>query len=113
MGSSVEWIRWLAVAVNVVLPILVALVTARVAGGTVKALLLLVLASLSALLTTVLDLTIAGEPVNLSQLVFDALVAFAIAVAAHFGLWKPVNITGSTGVIQLKVPAGVGGRHAA
>lgn len=113
MGSSVEWIWWLSVVVNVALPIVVALVTARVADGSVKALVLLVLASLSSLLTTVLDMQVAGELFDLRQLVLDALVAFAIAVVAHFGMWEPANLTGSAGVVQRAVPAGIGGRHAA
>lgn len=112
MASSVEWVRWLSVAVSVVLPILVALITARVADGTVKALVLLVLATLSGLGTAVLDAQATGQAVDLSQLAFDALASFVLAVAWHFGLLKPANVTGSTGVVQVKVPGGVGSRSA-
>lgn len=113
MGSSVEWVRWLSVAVSVVLPLLVALITARVADSAVKALVLLVLATLSGVGTAVLDAQATGQAIDLGQLLFDALVSFLLAVGWHFGLLKPVNLTGANGVVQTKVPAGVGGRHAA
>lgn len=113
MGSSLTWVQVLSVTVSVLLPILVALVTARVADGAVKALVLLLLAAVTGLLTAWLDAYHAGQAFDLLQAGFDTLVAFVIATAAHFGLWKPTSVTGSAGVVQVAVPGGVGGRHRA
>ena len=114
MSSSLTWVQVLSVVASVLLPIAVALVTARVADGAVKALVLLGLAAVTGLLTAWLTAINAGQPFDLLQAGFDTLVAFVIATAAHFGLWRPVNVTGSTGVVQVAVPAGVGGgRHRA
>lgn len=94
----------LNVVIGVVLPLLVALVTHRVAAEWLKSLILLALSVLGGLLTTV---TVASFDWK------DFLLAFAVqfgsAVASHFGALKPLGITGSTGAIQNTVPQGIGG----
>lgn len=100
--------EWLTMIVNTALPLVVALVTSRFADGAVKALTLLALSALSGLLVGVLAAVNAGLPVDWSHVLFAALVGYVVAVASHFGLWKPVNLTGANGVIQVKAPAGIG-----
>lgn len=113
MGSDITASQWLSLAINVVLPIVVALVTSRVAGGAVKALVLLVLSALASYLVAILASVDAGSPVDWSQTTFTALVGLVVAVSTHFGVWKPTGVTGSDGLVQRSVSAGIGGRHAA
>jgi hypothetical protein len=113
MGSDITASQWLSLAINVLLPIVVALVTSRVADGAVKALVLLVLSALATYLVAILASVEAGTAVDWSQTTFTALVGLVVAVSSHFGVWKPTGLTGSDGVIQRKAPAGLGGRHAA
>jgi phosphate/sulfate permease len=98
--------------INTALPLVVALVTSRFADGAVKALVLLALSALSGLLVGVLAAVNAGAPVDWSHVLFAAVVGYVVAVASHFGLWKPTGVTGSNGVIQTKAPAGMGGTAA-
>jgi predicted Na+-dependent transporter len=113
LGSDISASQWLSLAINVLLPIVVALVTSRVAGGAVKALVLLVLSALASYLVAILASVEAGTAVDWSQTTFTALVGLVVAVSSHFGVWKPTGLTGADGVIQTKAPAGIGGRHAA
>jgi len=91
--------------VAVVLPILVALVTRRFAASWFKAVTLLALSVLSGWLG---DLAAHDGTFVLGRAVAEIVVAFVVAVAAHYGLWKPVGLTGSGGLVATVVPAGVG-----
>jgi len=74
---------------------------------------LLVLSALASYLVAILASVEAGTAVDWSQTTFTALVGLVVAVSSHFGVWKPTGVTGSAGFVQVKAPAGVGGRHAA
>jgi phosphate/sulfate permease len=100
--------EWLTMIINTALPIVVALVTSRFADGAVKALVLLALSALSGVLVGVLAAVNAGLPVDWSHVLFTAVVGYVVAAVAHFNLWKPLGVTGSNGVIQVKAPAGIG-----
>ena len=113
IGTTISGAQWLNLAVNVLLPIVVALVTSRAASGSVKAVTLLALSAVSGLLTSWLAAAEAGAPFDISQAGFTVVTGFVVAVAAHFGAWKPAGVTGASGRVQLAVPAGVGGRRAA
>jgi len=101
----------LTLAINVVLPALVALVTARESHPGVKAVALLFLSSLTGVLSTWVHAIDTGTVIDWSQAGFTALAGFAVAVLAHFGLLSPLALTGSQGVIQAAVPGGIGGRR--
>lgn len=111
LGAGITASEWLTFLINTALPIVVALVTSRFADGAVKALVLLFLSAVTGVLVGVLAAVNAGAPVDWSHVLFTALVGYLVAVVAHFGLWKPAAVTGSAGVVQLKVPSGMGGRH--
>jgi hypothetical protein len=111
LGAGITASEWLTFLINTGLPIVVALVTSRFADGAVKALVLLALSAATGLLVTILAAVNAGVPVDWSHVLFTTVVGYLIAVVSHFGLWKPVNLTGSNGVVQTKAPAGIGGRH--
>lgn len=93
----------LNVVVGVILPLLVALVTHRVAAEWLKSLILLALSVLGGLLTTV-----TVDTFHWKGFLLAFAVQFGTAVTSHFGALKPLGITGSTGVVQTKLPGGVG-----
>lgn len=79
--------------VSTILPILVGLVTTRVTRSGVKAVLLAALAAVTGLLTELLNSITAGVPYDLGVGLVLALTSFLIAVALHFGLWKPTTVS--------------------
>jgi hypothetical protein len=98
---------WLTFAVSVALPILVALVTKRLASGAVKSLVLLFLSVITGWLTSLYATDGAFE---LKAAAVGVAVSFITAVGAHFGLLgsNALNITGKNGAIQTAVPGGLG-----
>jgi hypothetical protein len=83
----------LGLLVSTVLPIIVGLVTTRVTHSGVKAVLLAVLAAVTGLLTELLAAVNAGTAYDLGTGLVLALTAFLIAVAMHYGLWKPTTVS--------------------
>lgn len=83
----------LGLLVSTVLPILVGLVTTKVTSGGLKAVLLAGLAAVTGLLTELLASVTAGVPYDLGSGLVLALMAFLVAVAMHFGLWKPTEVS--------------------
>jgi len=91
-------------AVGVVLPLLVQLLAKAKAPASVKSLISLLLSGAAGVLTPLLTLdSIHWIPVGISigQI-------FVVTIASHFGLLKPLNLTGSNGAIANAVPGGVG-----
>lgn len=93
----------LNVLVGIILPMLVGVVTHRLAASWVKSLVLLALSIIGGLLTTV---TVASF--RWQDFVTNFLLQFGSAVVAHYGALKPTGITGSNGVIQKVISAGIG-----
>lgn len=93
----------LNVLVGFVLPMLVAVVTHRLAADWLKSVVLTALTVLSSLLTTV---TVASF--HWKDFATAFVLQFGTAVAGHFGLLKPTGVTGSNGLIQKMLSAGVG-----
>ncbi|MFD5419509.1 hypothetical protein ACFWJT_15970 [Streptomyces sp. NPDC127069] len=91
MTVSLDRAYWLGLLVSVVLPVLVGLVTTRVTSAGTKAVLLLALSTLNGLLV---EIAHPGPGFDLGTAAVLALVAFATGVLAHFGLWKPVGLSG-------------------
>jgi hypothetical protein len=108
MGTTISAAQWLNVAINVFLPILVALVTKRLASGGLKAFVLLLLSAISGYLISILDAATNNIPFDFSQGTFTAVTGFIVAIATHYGIFKPALITGSSGAIQRSVPGGIG-----
>lgn len=93
-------------AISTFIPWLTALVTAQTAHPGLKAVLTLALSAVTGVLTQwqanpVFDWKIGT---------LGALEGFAVAVLAHFGLWKPTQVTGANGGIQKALPRGLGRR---
>lgn len=97
MGTSITAAQWLNLGINVLLPIAIALVTTRVTSGAAKAVALVALSALSGFMIAWLDAINHGLAFDLSQAGFTALTGLVVAIAGHFGFWKPVGLTGSGG----------------
>ena len=92
---------WLAFAIAVLLPMVVALVTKQVASGTVKSLVLLALAAITG---TLVQVQADGGHFDWKKSLSVTVVAFVTSVGFHFGLLKPLTVTGSQGAIQRATP---------
>jgi hypothetical protein len=91
MNVALDRAYWIGLAISVVLPVLVGLVTTRVTHPGAKGVLLLALSSVNGLLVEVAN---PGPGFDLGTAAILALVAFAIGVLSHFGLWKPAGVAG-------------------
>jgi hypothetical protein len=100
-----------ALAIQFLLPLLVGLVTKRSWPDGLKAVLLLALTALGQFLLAYQDSLGAGEHFVWQSWLWSTVVGFAIAVAVHFGLWKPTgaSATAQDAVINDKAPAHRGG----
>ena len=76
----------------VVFPILVGLVTKTVTSSRVKAILLATITFAVTFVTALLSAVLAGEPLDVIGTLLTCLAAWLIAVASHFGLWKPTGV---------------------
>lgn len=86
-----EKMNLLALFIQVVLPIFVGLVTKRSWPAGVKAVLLLLLTAATQFLTAWQD-TPDGTVFNWKTALYSTTIGFVIAVAIHFGLWKPTGV---------------------
>lgn len=82
----------LSLILTVVLPLLVGLITRKSTNAGVKSVLLL----LGSGVASVLQVWLAAASSHIHfvwfAVVYNAVVNFAIAVAIHFGLWKPTGV---------------------
>lgn len=91
MTVNLDQAYWVGLAISVVLPVLVGLVTTRVTHEGVKAVLLLALSGLDGFLV---EYVAGGPGYDVGTAAVLAMVAFATGVLSHFGLWKPVGVAG-------------------
>lgn len=100
-------VSWLSLLATVLLPMITALVTNRLAHPGLKAGILALLALVTGVVN---DLLVAGGSgsFNLSDALATSLIVFLGAVGLHYGLLKPTNITGSQGAIARGINGGVG-----
>jgi hypothetical protein len=80
----------LSLVITFVLPVLVGLVTKRSTHAGVKAVLLLALAYASA----GIQAWVIAPNLNWVVIVYNGAINFVIAVAIHFGLWRPTTVAG-------------------
>jgi len=100
---------WISLLVGTVLPVAVALISARVAPGSVKTWVLLALALGTAVGQELIDRE--GAFV-VKDFVSYLIVTLFTAISMHFGVLQPLRITGRDGVVQTALPGGVGGASA-
>ncbi|MFI8872510.1 hypothetical protein [Streptomyces sp. NPDC055243] len=91
MNAALDKAYWIGLLISVVLPVLVGLVTKQVTHAGIKAVLLLGLSTLNGFLVEYAN---PGPDYDFGTAVILALVAFAVGVLSHFGLWKPTGVSG-------------------
>lgn len=87
----------LALAIQVLLPLLVGLVTKASTAPQVKAVILLALTSVNQFLISWLDsvnTNDVGDPFNWKLVIWNIALGFALSVVSHFGLWRAPNSNG-------------------
>lgn len=92
-SPSNEFVAFLTLLVTVLLPVLVGLVTKASTSSSVKALLLAGLSAVTGVAGSLIQANEAGRSVDLYPLALSAVSVFVIAVASHFGLWKPTEVS--------------------
>ncbi|MFI7329382.1 hypothetical protein ACIBQ3_32685 [Streptomyces rubiginosohelvolus] len=102
MQPNLDTAYWLGLAIGVVLPVLVGLVTTRVTSAGTKAVLLLALTALNGFLV---ELANPGDDYQVGSAVVLWVVSFATGVLTHFGLWKPTGVSARAQEIGAKTPA--------
>lgn len=91
--------------VSILLPLGVGLVTTKVTSAAVKAVLLAALAFVTSIVTNWIAAINAGQPFDLWTALLTFGGVFVVAVASHFGVWKPTGVAGAA--------QDVGARHVA
>lgn len=79
--------------ISVILPLLVGLVTKWSTSPATKAILLALLSVITSGLNELLTAIVTGQTFDFGIWLVAAIGTFAIAVATHFGLWKPTEVT--------------------
>lgn len=96
------------VLVGLVLPVVVDLVTKRLASGAVKSSVLLALSLITGVLTEFLASLNAGTVFDWAIALYGAAVTFVLGVVSFFGLTTSLGISGKDGSIQRAIPGGIG-----
>jgi hypothetical protein len=86
-------LQGLTLVVSVLLPIIVGLVTTKVTSPTAKALLLLGLSLITSLVSAWILAVQSGNAFDLWSALYTSGTVFIIAVASHFGLWRPTGVS--------------------
>lgn len=77
----------------VVFPILVGIVATRVTSSAAKAVLLATISLVSGLVSALLAALLAGVPFDVISALLTGGAAWLIAIATHFGFWRPTGVT--------------------
>lgn len=101
---------YVGLLVATVLPNLTALVTAKMATGRYKT---AVLGGLSVIAGAAQQVMNAHGTFVPKTLLLWSAGTFMASVVAHYGLLKPVGLTGSSGTLARTLPGGLGGNTAA
>lgn len=108
-ASSVQTLALVNMVVSFIIPLVLQLVTNSQAPEPFKAVFALAVAAIVGALTPFLTGLQTWPPSDWAAIFLSAGSVFLTSILAHYGLWKPVGITGSTGSIATAVPGGVGG----
>ncbi len=80
---------WLTLAVTLLLPLAVGLVTKFSTSAGLKAVLLLLFSAVTAVASNLLAVDGATD---VGPMITDTIVTFVIAVATYFGFWRPTEV---------------------
>ena len=96
--------HWLGIICTVLIPLLTGLVTKKLASSRLKSIVTTALSILTGALNGVLQNN--GSIPDLDRWVTDMVIAFVIATASYYGLWKP---SGAAAAVQnIKPNTGIG-----
>lgn len=110
--SAVQVLAMVNLVVSFVLPLVIQLVTNSSAPEPVKAVITLLISAIVGAITPFLTGVQTWPPSDWWAVILSAASVFLTSILAHYGLWKPVGVTGSDGSIANKVPGGLGGGSA-
>lgn len=118
---DLDWVQVLTFVVAIFLPLLVGLVTKVVTHPGTRATLLALLSAILGFLSALLNALVSGDDFNVGAALVTWLGIFVVAVATHFGIWKPVGASdaakaalgGTTGPEQYALADPVGDGTAA
>jgi hypothetical protein len=108
-ASSIQVLALVNMIVSFIIPLVLQLVTNSQAPEAFKAVFALLVAAVVGALTPFLTGVQTWPPSDWAAIFLSAGSVFLTSILAHYGLWKPVGITGSNGSIANAVPGGVGG----
>lgn len=97
LSFTFSWVLFLQLATGVLIPVIVGIVTTKATNAGTKAILLAFLSLVSSLLLEILNAAQTGTAYDVGQGLFLFLPTFVIAVATHYGFWKP---TGTSAKVQ-------------
>ncbi|MEU0078585.1 hypothetical protein ABZY58_11865 [Micromonospora tulbaghiae] len=101
----------LSLAITIILPILVGLVTRQSTSAGAKATLLLALSAVNSVLSAWLQAENTAATFDWIPVVYSTLINFGIAVAVHFGFFKPTGVSQAAQSAVVK-DGPAAGRHA-
>lgn len=90
-APAVTWTMVVNFLVGVGLPILVALVTKEVTNPRTKAIILLLLSTVSGVLN---EWLVSTGDFQWPKAIYNAVVMFVIGIATLYGLWRPTGVSG-------------------
>jgi hypothetical protein len=90
--------------VTVALPLLVGLITTRITSAGTKAILLLVIAAAKTFLEAWISAAQAATPFRLIPVLMNVVINLAIAVAVHYGIWKPTGASAKAQDTLVRAP---------
>jgi small basic protein len=88
-----SWVGILTLVVTVILPVLTGLVTTKLTSPGKKAIVLALLAAITGFGSELLNALTTNTAYDVFAGLLTFITAFVIAVALHFGFWKPVGTT--------------------
>lgn len=99
IALSLDLPQLLNLLLSVGFPVLVGLVTKTVTSSTWKAILLATVSLASGFVSALLAAVIAGIPFDIISALLTGLAAWLIAIATHFGFWRPTGVTAAVQAI--------------
>jgi hypothetical protein len=97
-------VNWFTLLLTIVLPALTALVTKQLANPGLKAIVLLALSVIGSFITTWYQAAALGQPYDWVSGALTAGFIFLTGSLVHFGLLKPIGVTGADGAIARGTP---------
>ena len=99
--------QFLNLLIAVVFPVLVGLVTTKVTKGHWKALLLATISLFSGLASALLTAVLAGVSFDVIGALLTGIAAWIIAIATHYGFWRPTGVTDKVQAVGVTPTGGV------